>query len=104
MAEQNVFDFDEAIRRRDRGIRQVAHNNHLFLKEARMRAIELAKIRGEITCDDIRELCSAIDLEPANPNVWGALFKDKRFEFTGKYKRSALVQGHGNLQRVWRLK
>lgn len=93
------FDLVEALERRDDGIRQVAENNERFLRVARELAQQIAKHKRGITCDDVRAVCP---LDPLHSNAWGALFKAKGWQWTGEYRRSALIQGHGNLQRVWR--
>ncbi len=95
------FNLDEAIARRDEGIQQVAENNVRFLEVARETAKRLARIHGEITADDVRKVCP---LEPFHTNAWGGLFRTKDWVWTGRFRKSALVQGHGNLQRVWRLR
>ena len=95
------FNLPEAIVRRDEGIRQVAENNTEFLKIARAVAKNQARLLGAITCDDVRRVCP---IEPLHPNAWGSLFQTKVWEWTGKYRKSALVQGHGNRQMVWRLR
>jgi len=97
---QLVFNLPEAILQRDIGIRRVAESNREFLESARAIAKRLARYRT-ITCDDVRKVCS---VQPKHSNSWGALFKTKDWEWTGQYRKSALVQGHGNMQRVWRLK
>ena len=98
---QQEFNLVEAIDRPDAGIRQVAENNEHFLEVARNIARSLAECRIEITADDVRKDCP---IEPLHPNAWGAVFKTNEFEWTGEYRRSALVQGHGNMQRVWMLR
>ncbi len=96
-----TFDFGGAIAARDAGIKQVAENNTRFLEVARQTAKDLGKGSQAVTADMVRRDCP---FEPLHPNAWGAVFKDPAFEWTGLYQRSVLVQGHGNLQRVWRLK
>lgn len=98
---QLVFSLPEAIAQKDQGIRQVAQNNQHFLEVARDLARKLARLYGEITADDVRKQMS---LEPLHYNSWGAVFQGKEWLWTGRFRRSELVQGHGNLQRVWRLK
>lgn len=98
---QLIFNLSEAITQRDIGIHQIADNNKQFLKVARNVAYSIAIAKYEITADDVRKVCP---IDPLHPNAWGALFKSKEWEWTGKYRKSALVQGHGNMQRVWRLR
>ena len=95
------FNLTGSITLRDQGIQQVAQNNEQFLEVARNIARSLAECRIEITADDVRKDCP---IEPLHPNAWGAVFKTNEFEWTGEYRRSALVQGHGNMQRIWRLR
>ena len=98
--EAQQFDLLEALRARDEGMKRVAENNEHFLDIARLTAKSIAGRKGDVTADDVRRECP---LDPLHPNAWGALFKTKSFQWTGQFRRSALVQGHGNLQRVWRL-
>ena len=95
------FNLPEAIVRRDEGIRQVAENNTEFLKIARAVAKNQARLLGAITSDDVRRVCP---VEPLHPNAYGAIFKTKDWEWQGYYRKSSLVQGHGNMQRVWKLR
>ena len=96
----DLFDLAEARKQRDEGIRRVAENNAEFLEAARGTARLIAQGKGEVTADDVRKGCP---LAPIHHNAWGAVFKTKEFEWTGRFAQSALVQGHGNLQRIWRL-
>ncbi len=95
------FNLDEAIARRDEGIQQVAENNQHFLEVARRTAKRLAHPMCEITADDVRRVCP---IDPLHPNAWGGLFRTKDWEWTGRFRKSALVQSHGNRVMVWRLK
>ena len=95
------FDLIEALAQRDAGIQRVADNNTDFLIEARAIARTIARRDGTVTADDVRRECALV---PLHPNAWGAVFRDDAFAWTGNYRRSALVQGHGNMQRVWVLR
>lgn len=95
------FDKDKAIAARDEGIEKVASNNAEFLVAARAVAKELCVKNGDVTSDDVRKVCPVL---PTHFNAYGAVFKTPDFTFTGEYRMSTLVQGHGNMQRVWRLK
>lgn len=96
------FDLNLAERGARYGIRRVEENNQLFLKTARAIAANRCRVSvtGTVTCDDVRKVCP---VDPKHHNAWGAIFRDKRFIFTGETRKSELTQGHGNLQRVWRL-
>ena len=93
------FDREKARGARDRGIAKVAANNGEFLVEARACALDILQRQPTIVMDDVRRTCL---LSPAHHNAWGAVFKTKDFIWTGRYRQSALVQGHGNMQREWR--
>lgn len=95
------LDLMKALERRDDGIRKVAENNQRFLQVARRIAKSQAVIHGTVTMDDVRYHCP---LDPLHPNAWGAVFKTKDFEFTGRFVQSEAVSRRGGMQRVWRLK
>lgn len=100
----NQFDiFDEAAAReaRDIGMKRVEQNNARFMHVARETAKRIARRRGTVTADDVRAECP---LDPLHYNAWGPLFCTKDFEFTGEKRKSKLKQGHGNEQKVWRLR
>lgn len=103
-AQPDLFDHAEALRRRDEGLAQVESAATEWLYFARMEARRQARLRGTVTMDNVRAELTGKGIEPPHSNVYGAVFKHKDFEWTGDYARSAVVQGHGNLQRVWRLK
>ena len=98
---QLLFNLDAATVLRDRGIKQVADNNQHFLEVHRHIARRIAAHKGEVTCDDVRRERT---LEPLHHNAWGAVFKGKEWEWTGRYRTSHLVSRHGGPQKVWRLR
>lgn len=97
---QQEFDIRAARNARDQGIKRVAENNQSFLRVARAIAIMVARRNGDVTCDDVRKECPVL---PTHHNAFGAIFKTDYFEWTGEYRQSALRQGHGNMQRVWKI-
>ena len=96
----DFFDAERAEEAKEAGIRRVADNNEEFLEHARIDAMLICARKGTVTADDLREVCL---VRPLHYNAWGAVFRCKDFEPTGEVRQSKLVQGHGNLQRVWRL-
>ena len=63
-----------------------------YLERARSKAIDLARLWGEITVDDVRE-----QLPPpsyVDPRVMGAIFRNSMWEPTG-YTRSKRKECHG---------
>ena len=101
MKAQLTFNLDQAIVMKDMGINRVANNNEEFLQLARNIARVYAMEHGEVTSDDVRKRCR---VTPLHHNAWGAVFKGKEWEWTGKYRNSHSVSRHGGLQRVWRLR
>lgn len=95
------FDLFAARAARDEGLQRVAENNQEFLDIARKAAVAICELRGVVTCDEIRE---TLNIVPKHPNAYGAIFKDRRFEWTGRFEQSTSISRHGGLQRVWRLK
>ena len=98
--DQLTFDLGAALDAKEEGIKRVCENNEEFLNIARGVAIGIARERGEVTNDDVRKACP---VQPTHHNAWGGVFRVPLFVWTGKVRTSALVQGHGNLQKVWRL-
>jgi hypothetical protein len=96
---QHQFDLTEALKAQDQGVALVAKNNAEFLDVARKTARQIAAKHGVVTADDVREVCP---MQPRHSNAWGALFRERGWRHTGEFRKSRLVQGHGNLQRVWR--
>ena len=98
---QLLFNLEAATVRRDRGIKQVADNNIHFLEVARNVARRIAMRQGEVVSDDVRRECP---LNPLHPNAYGAVFKGKEWQWTGRYRTSHLASRHGGQQRIWRLR
>lgn len=98
------LDLLAALEARDDGIAQVANHNAPWIEVARVTARRIAAEKGEVIADDVREVLYAQDLRPDHYNAWGAVFgKGSGLRFTGRFQKSRVVQGHGNLQRVWEL-
>lgn len=95
---QSNFNFQEAMTARRAGQKRVEENNKRFMSEARRVAKRISIRKGDVTADDVRREC---EFEPLKYHAWGAVFLTKNFVWTGERRRSALVQGHGNEQKVW---
>lgn len=97
-AQRNLF---AAYQAGKRGVSQVQEHNRWFVREARIRAHRHALEHGTVTADDIRLGMEAEGIYPEHSNAWGAVFRGREWRWTGEYRTSRLVQGHGNRQRVW---
>lgn len=100
----NQLDILAAIQERDCGVARVKAKNRDFVETMKSVARMIARRQGTVCADDLRKWADEHGMEPTSSNAWGAIFcRNKDFKLVG-YSRSALVQGHGNLQRVWALK
>jgi hypothetical protein len=72
-----------------------------FLQRCRALAVVVAKQEGEVSINDIRGM-----LEPpagVSPNVYGAVFKDSRFQAVG-YTQAVHPEAHARAVRTYKLK
>lgn len=99
-SEDERVDLSKALERRDEGIARVSQRNGSWVALAQATARMIALERGTVTADDVRAVLYPQGLKPKHYNAWGGVFK-KGFRWTGLYRRSAVVKGHGNMQRVW---
>lgn len=101
-----LFDYAESQRRAEIGIGIAADQNASLCIKAREIAVELCRKQGTVTMDDVqrelvaRKVCGIKDLG----NAAGGVFRDRRFEFTGRRIKSARIHAHSNEIKVWRLK
>ncbi len=103
-SEQMAFDLPEARRQAELGIERVSQRNGAWIDRARTIARQVAADRGTVTADDVRRILYAGDDRPNHFNAWGAVFrKGSGLRWTGRYRTSRVVAGHGNQQRVWEL-
>lgn len=77
-----------------------------WLELARFAAWQVCKEKGECTSDDVRQrmILNGHPQQPPTPNVYGSIFKDSTYEFTGKRVMSTLSSNHGREIKVWKLK
>jgi hypothetical protein len=78
------------------GIERAAAVRQRELQQARDYAEYIAKVSGHVTADDVARV---FDLGPAA----GALFRDRRFKWTGEWVQSSRPRNHTRLLRVWKL-
>ena len=93
---------DAAQRAKEAGIAQAHEHSPTWVDLARATARDIARARGTVTADDVREVLYPMGIVPAHYNAWGAVFR-KGFRWTGWWRTSRVVGGHGNQQRVWRI-
>ena len=98
------FNLPLALAERDKGIARVKAKNSDFVETLKSVARMIARKNGTVCADDLRKWADENGMVPTSSNAWGAIFcRNKDFKLVG-YSRSSLIQGHGNLQRVWALR
>ncbi len=83
---------------RDKGIESL--ERHGWVGDARVAAVALAAHFGWVTSDKLHDVMGT----PPHNNCYGAIFKDKRFQWTGEYVKSTRPEAHARIIRVWRLR
>ena len=101
-AQPSLFDAVESQRRKVAGMARAAGGRDGWLRYAREVAVSIARERGSVCADDVR--AAGVQTPPnTSANIWGSLFKDERFEFTG-FTHSKRPEAHSNLIRLWMLR
>ena len=77
-----------------------SHNRH-FIETMRECAKTISRKCGQVTSDNLRVIAENIGLTPTHPNVWGSVFRGKRWKVIGRQK-TALPAGHDREIRIWR--
>lgn len=102
MNAQLRFDFREGQRRKEQGISRARHP---LLEVARNLAVELLQTRESISADDLQfEMLRRGYRETELGNAMGAVFRDRRFQWTGEFVTSQRIRANGNLLRLWKLR
>lgn len=106
MTEQLAFDPVAAKAAADEGMARAARADRVQeWKDAAEILLERIPGGAQFTADDIVERIGLPDTGVARNNVVGAWFATKsragEIRFTGNFRKSGRVIGHGNLQRVW---
>ncbi len=104
MTQMSIFDLPMGIELANKGIALAADNKGELVTRGREIALRIAATRGEVTADDVQyELAKEGVSVKALGNAAGAIFRDRRFKFTGRMAKSTRIHAHGNLLRVWEL-
>ena len=98
----SILDDAQAQSNKESALSKVASAHANWLGIARQEALAIAAVKGTVTADDVRAVLYTQGLKPDHFNAWGAVFRTDDFQFTGEYRRSAVPEGKGNMQRVWR--
>lgn len=98
------FDLDQGEALRDEGMAMAALTQSELLAEARDEAVRIARAQGYVTIDDVRRAAHVPPGTTNGQNWIGSVFKDKRFVWTGRMKKSEIPSNHGRMIRVWSLR
>ena len=93
-----LFDLPKGRCLRDAAIVKVMRQDPDWLDNARRVAQSIARERGSVTADDLREFLP----EPPHHNLMGAVFAGSEWALVG-YEQSRRPKAHARLLRRWRL-
>ena len=96
------LDLLEGKRRRDEGLDRASQTSSDFLSHCRSLAYRHAISNGETSINDVRRGLEGIPHD-VNPNVLGAVFKEKMWEAVG-YTQAEHPNAHARTIRVYKLK
>lgn len=105
VAQSTIFDAIAANEAADRGIARAAKHNTTVLEAAKQKAIEIGRLKGEVTADDVQAaLMEAGWREEDLGNAAGAVFRNPKIWLwdDNRTVKSTRVKRHGALIRVWK--
>jgi len=76
--------------------------NRAFVDAMRAVAYRIAREKGEVSANDLRDHAERHGITPPHPNLWGAVFLCNGFEFV-RFTESSVPCRHGSAVRVWKL-
>jgi hypothetical protein len=97
-----LFDAAASQAAKEAGMARAADKRPAELEYARTIAKQIARVRGEVTADDVQAVLQAEGIELKN--AAGSIFRDPAFEWTGRFHLSTRKESHRNRLLTWRLK
>ena len=88
---------------RDLGMERAANKRQDLLAEWREQAVFICEAVGVCTTDDLRRHFGAKAMGINKQNWMGSIFRDSRFEWTGRMQPSRIPGNHARMIKVWRL-
>ena len=88
---------------RDEGMDRAANKRQDLLAEWRDLAVLICETVGVCTTDDLRRHFGAKAMGINEQNWMGSIFRDSRFEWTGRMQPSRIPGNHARMIKVWRL-
>jgi hypothetical protein len=102
--EQIAFDLDKGLALKEIGMNLAADSKSANLTLAKEIAIQIALKDPNQECNIDLVQMIVIPMGIVLGNSAGSVFKDKRWEFSGKWIPSSRISNHGHSVRVWRLR
>jgi len=102
-AQLSIFDIGSGLKGRDDGISQIISNNECFIATMRGIARIIARRKGIVNSDDLREVANEYGVKPKHSNAWGGIFRGSEWECAGRVK-SKLPSNHAREIRSWKMK
>jgi len=92
--------------KKEEGMKLSSNSNKLFLMKAREYAFAVAcrHPESEVDVETVRQEFMRISGIRITGNWLGSLFRDGRFEFTGRWEQATHEGSHARFIRIWRLK
>ena len=88
----------------ERRVWKMLKAKELTAHRMRQKLVRIARAQGYVTIDDVRRPANVPAGQTNGQNWIGSVFKDKRFLWTGRMKKSEIPSNHGRMIRVWSLR
>ena len=72
-----------------------------FLDTMRAKGMEISRVKGFVTTDDLREAADSLGIIAESPNHWGCVLREPMFKTVGM-TRSRRPSNHGRRIFKWR--
>lgn len=83
------------------GLDQVELTNRPFVESMRTIAKGISILRGQVSCDELREAADKAGLRPSHPNAWGSVFRRPGWVVIG-HKESTWPTTHSREIKIWK--
>ena len=101
--DQLIFNLRSGRSLRDAGMDRAANRRQDLLAEWREEAVLICETVGVCTTDDLRRHFGAKAMGINKQNWMGSIFRDSRFEWTGRMQPSRIPGNHARMIKVWQL-
>ena len=102
-SQMSIFDLGAGVRGLDAGIESVISNNECFVATMRGCARIIARRKGAVSCDDLRQLAGEYGIQPNHENAWGGIFRGGEWVPVGRIK-SKVPSNQAREIKTWALR